>query len=58
MDVPIHRHTHSSYTHREICNLVLEGKKLIKRFKLQQKVKKKPQRVVIVGSFEEDDEKS
>ena len=33
-------HTHTSYTQREISNHVLEGKKVIKRFKLKQKVKK------------------
>ena len=33
-------HTHYSYRQREICGHVLEGKKLIKRFKLQHKVKK------------------
>ena len=54
----VHTHTHSSHTHREICNHVLEGKKIIKRFKLEQKVKKKPQKVLIVASFEGDDEKA
>ena len=35
-----HTHTqHSSHKLKEICIHVLEGKKLIKRFKLQQKVK-------------------
>ena len=50
-----HTHTHTSYTHTEIF---LEGEKLIKRFKLQQKVKKKPQKVLIIASFEGDDEKA
>ena len=45
-----------TYTQREICNHVLEGKKLIKRFKLQQKWGK-PQNVLTVASFEGDDEK-
>ena len=54
----VHTHTHTSYTGRDICNHVLEGKKLNKRFKLQQKVKKKPQKVLIVASFEGDDEKA
>ena len=47
------------YTQREICNHVLEGKKLIKRFKLQQKLnEEKPQKVLIIASFEGDDEKA
>ena len=40
-------HTHTCYTLREICNHVLEGKK-----------KKKPEKVVIVASFEGDGEKA
>ena len=36
--------THTSYTEKEICNHILEGRKLIKRLKLQQKVKKNPKR--------------
>lgn len=51
--------THTSYTHTEICNQVLEGKKQIKKIHLQQKVKKKKtQKVLIVASFEGDDEKA
>ena len=46
-------HTH---TQREIWNHVLERKKLVKRFKLQQKVKKK--KTQKVASFEGDDEKA
>ena len=34
----------ASYTEREICNHVLEGKRLLKRFKLQPKLKKNPKR--------------
>ena len=44
-------------TQREICNHVLEGKKLMKRFKLQQK-EKKTQKVLIIAFFEGDDEKA
>ena len=47
-----------THTEREICNRVSGGKKLIKRFKLLQKVKKKPQKVLIGTSFEGDDEKA
>ena len=43
---------HTCYTLRKIYNHVLEGKKLIKRFKHQHKVK-----VFTVASFEGDDEK-
>ena len=42
-----HTHTHTqlaSYTHREICNHVLERKKIVKKFKLEQKMKKNPKR--------------
>ena len=42
-------------TQREICNHVLEGKILIKRLKLQQESEEKPQKVVIVASFEGDE---
>ena len=37
-----HTHTHTCYTYTEICNHVLGGNKLFKRFKLQQKVRKNP----------------
>ena len=50
--------THTSYTHTEICNQVLEGKKQIKRFTFNKKWKKKTQKVLIVASFEGDDEKA
>jgi len=54
MDVHTHTHTQlASYTHREICNHVLEGKRLLKRIKLE-----KPQKVLNVASFEGDDEKA
>ena len=53
-----HTCTHSSHRHREICNHVLEGKKVVQRSKLQQIVKKNPQGVLIVESFEEDDKKA
>ena len=52
-------HTHTLATHTEICNHVLEGKKLIKRFKLQQIVKKNHKRYSFyIASFEEDNEKA
>ena len=53
-------HTHTLATHRDqICNHVLEGKKLIKRFKLQQIVKKNHKRYSLyIASFEEDNEKA
>ena len=40
----MYTHTHTLATHREIYNHVLEGKKLMKKFKFQQKVKKNPKR--------------
>ena len=55
----VHTHTQlASYTHREICNHVLERKKIVKKFKLEQKMKKNPQKALIVASFKGDDEKA
>ena len=53
-----HTHTHNTVaTHSERLAITF-WKGTIKRFKLQQKVKKKPQKVLIVASFEGDDEKA
>ena len=52
-----HTHTNTSYTHREICNHVLEGKKLIKRF-TSTKSEEKPQKVLIIAAFGADDKKA
>ena len=52
-------HTHTLATHREICNHFLEEKKLIKKFKLQQIVKKNQKKYSsYIASFEEDNEKA
>ena len=52
-------HTHTLAIHREICNHILEEKKLIKKFKLQQIVKKNQKRYSsYIASFEEDNEKA
>ena len=54
----MYTHTHTN-TQREICNHVLEGKKnSSKGLNFNKKVKKKPQKVLIVASFEGDDEKA
>ena len=45
-----HTHTHSSHKDRDICNHVLEGKK--------RNSEEKPHKVLIVESFERDDEKA
>ena len=59
MDVHTHTHTHThTNTQREICNHVLEGKNSSKGLNFNKKVKKKPQKVLIVVSFEGDDEKA
>ena len=53
----VHTHTVATHTHRFAITF-WNGKKLIKTFKLQQKVKKKPKKVLIVASFEGEDKKA
>ena len=58
MDADTHTHILCSYRQKEICNHVLEGRKIIKRFILQQTTEEKLQKILIVESFEGDDEKA
>ena len=50
-------HTQSSHKHTEICHHVLVGKKSSKGLNFNNS-EEKPHKVLIVESFEEDDEKA
>ena len=49
--------THTRYTQRKICNHVLEGKNSSKDMNFK-KSEEKAQKVLIVSSFEGEDEKA
>ena len=60
MDVHTHTHTHThTLTHRERFAITFwKEKNSSKGLNFNKKVKKKPQKVLIVVSFEGDDEKA
>ena len=53
----VHTHTHTSHNHTEICSRVLEGKNHPKVY-TSTNSEEKSHKVLIVESFEGDDEKA
>ena len=49
--------THTSYTHKELCNHVLEGKKTHQNVSTSTESEGNPQKVLIVAPFKRDSKK-